>query len=757
MTNNQPNQAGTENASTDVFAAARWFGSLWNSSAKAVSLDVDAGQTDRCPGAAGGAAMSPQGFVPLLEWHQVYSRPMRVAILKRRSNDDPDTKSLQVQHDAIMRWLETLPVGSWTCDLRPAEEGGDNYEQIVSAWKGKGNHRLLKQIMARLTEYDVVVVYRIDRFGRNVLTVLTALEEMKEAGVRLFSVEENLDTANPAQQFNSHLFVLLAQHSSDLTSERIRGNKARAKELGGWRGGAITYGYRKAMTTGPDGKQGCVLDGHGYKTLEHDPAEVEHLRQAVAWIVDEDWSLAAVVRRLNAMGVPSPRGLRTLSDGSTERVLWTTTGLRRILANPALKGYDVVGVGGQRFQIHRVDGRRHRPHPPILTDDRWQALQQALPAPGGRRRPAREAMLAGLVWCHATRVNGKPCGRLMYGPGTVTADSASYTCRTSNNLETSDPERCTGNSISAKNLHRLIELVVEGIAADPRWPAALEAAYAAASRGPAAAATLVDVDSELAKLDASLADLRAERDEAKSERRKAQIKTEIDALDTKIAELETSQATLDTSSAPALPLLDQWAVMSTGQRRALLTTLVERIEILPFSSGQSRRGRAFDPSRVRMELRHVGSFHITVPVDTRPVEVSCPECGESFGEGSALGVHRRHKHGVAGARARGAGGRTVYDCPEPDCDRRTTSAGGMRRHITAAHGTAAAFPCPLGCSKVFRSPLDLASHVRMTHQRARDQAPTVCQACGRVFNGDLGLRIHAGRVHGVGDGAAASA
>ncbi|QGN58067.1 hypothetical protein [Nostocoides sp. HKS02] len=39
MTYNQPSQAGIENASADVFAAARWFGSLWNSSAKAVSLD----------------------------------------------------------------------------------------------------------------------------------------------------------------------------------------------------------------------------------------------------------------------------------------------------------------------------------------------------------------------------------------------------------------------------------------------------------------------------------------------------------------------------------------------------------------------------------------------------------------------------------------------------------------------------------------------------------------------------------------------
>lgn len=686
--------------------------------------------------------MSPQGFVPLLEWHQVYSRPMRVAILKRRSNDDPDTKSLQVQHDAIMRWLETLPVGSWTCDLRPAEEGGDNYEQIVSAWKGKGNHRLLKQIMARLTEYDVVVVYRIDRFGRNVLTVLTALEEMKEAGVRLFSVEENLDTANPAQQFNSHLFVLLAQHSSDLTSERIKGNKARAKELGGWRGGAIPYGYRKAMTTGPDGKQGCVLDGHGYKTLEHDPDEVEHLRQTVAWIVDEDWSLAAVVRRLNAMGVPSPRGLRTLSDGSTERVLWTTTGLRRILANPALKGYDVVGVGGQRFQIHRVDGRRHRPHPPILTDDRWQALQRALPAPGGPRRAAQEAMLAGLVWCLAARVNGKPCGRLMYGPGTVTADNASYACRTSNNLEKSDPERCTGNSISAKNLHRLTELVVEGIAADPRWPAAVEAAYAA-STAPAVAA--VDVDSELAKLDAKLADLRAERDTAQSDARRRQIKTDIDDLDKLIAALESIEPV--PTSAPALPLFTQWAAMSTGQRRTLLTALIEGIEILPFRGAAGQRGRMFDPSRVRMKLRNVGTFHITVPVDTRSGEVTCPECGGRFGEGSALGVHRRHKHGVPGAHARRGSGRTVYVCPESSCGRTTTSAGGMRRHVALAHEAGEAFPCPLGCSKVFRSAPDLASHVRMLHERHRDQTPTVCHVCGKVLGGDLGLRIHTGRVH----------
>src|SRR3954454_2564131 len=134
--------------------------------------------------------MKLRRFVPIAEWVVVHGRPMRVAILERRSKDDPDTKSLQVQHDAILRWLNSLAPGSWTCDLRPAEQGGDVYRQIVSAWKGKGQHRLLKQIMARLSEYDIVVVHRMDRFGRNVVTVLSTLEEMREAGVRLYSVAE---------------------------------------------------------------------------------------------------------------------------------------------------------------------------------------------------------------------------------------------------------------------------------------------------------------------------------------------------------------------------------------------------------------------------------------------------------------------------------------------------------------------------------------------------------------------------------------
>jgi DNA invertase Pin-like site-specific DNA recombinase len=79
--------------------------------------------------------------------------------------------------------------------------------------------------------------------------MLTALDEMSEAGVRLYSVEESLDTADPRQQFNSGPFALLAQQSSDLTSERIKGNKQRAKELG-----LARRGHHLLLPQGDDGR-----------------------------------------------------------------------------------------------------------------------------------------------------------------------------------------------------------------------------------------------------------------------------------------------------------------------------------------------------------------------------------------------------------------------------------------------------------------------------------------------------------------------
>jgi hypothetical protein len=334
----------------------------------------------------------------------------------------------------------------------------------------------------------------------------------------------------------------------------------------------------------------------------------------------------------------------------------------------------------------------------------------------------------------------------MYGPGLATTNNATYACRGSNNLDKSNPARCTGNSISAKNLHKLTELLVQGIASDPRWPAAMEAAYADAHIQ--ASTTGIDPSEEIARLAAEMADLRKEKGSAKSQTRRAQIDNDISERDTSIAALEAEVPAARSAAVTAVPLLTGWEAMSTAQRRHLLTALIERIEILPFKSSGGQRGRTFNPGRVRIELRNVGTFHITRAVDMRAgTGVNCPECGQVFVEGSALGVHRRHKHGVAGANAHPGGGGTVYECPQEDCGRKITSAGGMKRHVLSAHGPQETYPCPLGCSRVLGSTTDLASHIYMAHEREPDDTRVPCSLCGEMFRGDRGLRIHTGRVH----------
>ncbi|MGY1786677.1 recombinase family protein [Geodermatophilus sp. SYSU D00698] len=683
------------------------------------------------------------GYVPLIELARFLGRPVRIALLERRSRHDEDTKSMEVQHNAHRQYLGGLPPGSYVCDLRLAEDGGDVYRQVVSAWRGDGKHKLLRRILADLSKYDVVLVHRMDRFGRNLEAILVALREMREAGVRLYCVGQNLDTADPTQQLSTHLFAMLAQQSSDLSSARIRENKALAKERGGWRGGAITYGFRKAMTTSADGKRVPVLDAHGYKTLELDPAEVAHLRAAIDKIVDLGWSVAAVVRWLNEQQVPSPRGSRRLPDGSVEPIAWTVTGLKRILLNPMLQGFDVVGVGKERFRILEVDGRRHRPHPPVVTDDRWHRLQTCLAGPRGGRRPATEALLAGLVVCRAHRVDAEPCGRRMYGPGVVTSNSASYACRTSNNLAEADPRRCAGNAISARWLHRLVELTVLGIAADPRWQEALREAYGRARA--AASADATDVGALLAELQRQMSDLRQEMRAARSAALRADIGRDVKALDAQIAELEQLREVPATVAEVDVDFVDRWEAMPQSERRALIGDLVERIEIAPATG----RGRGFDPSRVRLHLRHVGVLHVTEPIDlTAAAARACRECGSSFPTPAALGVHRRHRHGVVGSTSRRPAQQvTVYTCPESGCDRRTTSAGGLKRHVATAHGRPGTQVCAYGCPKVFGSSLDLAAHVRQVHERVAEAAPVACPDCGRLLRGEHGLRVHQGRAH----------
>jgi DNA invertase Pin-like site-specific DNA recombinase len=84
--------------------------------------------------------------------------------------------------------------------------------------------------------YEVVIVWRFDRFARSVSHLLRALEEFNTLGVEFVSLSENIDTSTPAGKMIFTVLGAVAELERSLTVERVkaglRNARAKGKRLG---------------------------------------------------------------------------------------------------------------------------------------------------------------------------------------------------------------------------------------------------------------------------------------------------------------------------------------------------------------------------------------------------------------------------------------------------------------------------------------------------------------------------------------------
>src|ERR1700730_2779121 len=92
---------------------------------------------------------------------------------------------------------------------RPDWETTEAYEDITSGCKTTrpALDRLLADARAR--KFEVVLVWKLDRFGRNLLHCLSCIEELQELGIRFIAVTQGLDMdqRNPASKFLLHVLA----------------------------------------------------------------------------------------------------------------------------------------------------------------------------------------------------------------------------------------------------------------------------------------------------------------------------------------------------------------------------------------------------------------------------------------------------------------------------------------------------------------------------------------------------------------------
>jgi len=89
---------------------------------------------------------------------------------------------------------------------------------------------------ARKRQFDIIVVWRFDRFARSTKHLLSALEEFRSLGIQFISYQENIDTSSALGQALFTIVSAVAQLERDLIRERvsagIRNARANGKVFG---------------------------------------------------------------------------------------------------------------------------------------------------------------------------------------------------------------------------------------------------------------------------------------------------------------------------------------------------------------------------------------------------------------------------------------------------------------------------------------------------------------------------------------------
>jgi putative DNA-invertase from lambdoid prophage Rac len=152
----------------------------------------------------------------------------RAGLYARVSTTDQQT--LPMQNRALR---EYAVLRGWTVAMQVREVGSGAVER-------KAREQLMEA--ARRREIDVVLVWRLDRWGRSVTDLLTTLQELEHLGVGFVSLTEALDLTTPAGRAMAGLLTIFAEFEREILRERTRAGLVQARLNGKQLGRPISAG-----------------------------------------------------------------------------------------------------------------------------------------------------------------------------------------------------------------------------------------------------------------------------------------------------------------------------------------------------------------------------------------------------------------------------------------------------------------------------------------------------------------------------------
>jgi len=219
---------------------------------------------------------------------------------------------------------------------------------------------------ARDLKFDIVLIFRVDRFSRDPLDLLALIRELESRQIKLRSVTEAVDAGDPAGELMLTILGAIGKFVRRNILQNAMLGKTKRAESGRFTGGSVPFGF----TVNEQGQYEHDTQ-HWWNGLT--AAEVAKLVYS-EFINNGDQGMGclALANHLNQMGVRPPRKV------------WARASLYQILTNPVYcgdfswnkrsHGIGKVSVKHQREEWLVVPNA----HNPIVSRETWTRAQEIL-------------------------------------------------------------------------------------------------------------------------------------------------------------------------------------------------------------------------------------------------------------------------------------------------------------------------------------------------------------------------------------------
>ena len=159
-------------------------------------------------------------------------------------------------------------------------------------------------------KFDLIVTREVCRFARNTVDTLVVTRELKNIGVEVYFVNDNIWTMDGDGELRLSLMATLAQEESRKTSERVRAGQKISRDKGVLYGNGNILGYDRVGSTyviNPEQAETVrmiydfYLKGYGFTKIAHELIKL-HRRDASGFVKWDCTKVSRVLHNATYMG-----------------------------------------------------------------------------------------------------------------------------------------------------------------------------------------------------------------------------------------------------------------------------------------------------------------------------------------------------------------------------------------------------------------------------------------------------------------------